>query len=93
MSLSAVQNAKTDLCYFGGNHCHLRSICPAHEVDCNKWGKNEHFPKAWKSSKSDSNTTEIMASTIFQPAITSVISGHAGYRLSKSNITILVSNN
>ena len=34
-----------------------------------------------------------MASTIFQPAITSLISGHAGYRLSKSNITILVSNN
>lgn len=68
--------------YFCGNVCHLRSKCSVCEVGCNKCGKNGHFAKVCKSSKYVSKTTGIMTSTIFQPVLASLISGHTGERLS-----------
>ena len=76
LPLSAAQNAN-EICYFCGNHHHPRSKCPARDIDCNKCGKKGHFSKVCKSAKSVNNSTGTMASTIFQPTLASIISGHA----------------
>ena len=93
LPLSAAQNAN-EICYFCGNRHHPTSKCPAHDVDCNKCSKKDQFSKVCKSAKSVNNSTGTMASTIFQPTLASIISGHARHSgLSKSICTISIHNN
>ena len=93
LSLSAAQNAN-EICYFCGNRRYPRSKCPTRDVDCNKCGKKGDFNKVCKSAKSANNSTETMASTIFQRTLASITSGHAGHSgLSKSTCTISIHNN